>query len=113
MPEQIFPTIPGCDFHGCSEERKVLVVAREMHALPRFSIVSPVVPKSPLAEGSPEAFEVMKAKTPQVFWSTRYVPFYQTGTTCITFAILTFPKEISWREPGFVRMKSSVARAIF
>jgi hypothetical protein len=76
MPEQCFRTISSFNFRGGLEEHKVLVVTWEVHTLPWFSIISPVVPEPPLTEGSPKTLKVMKAEAPQVFRPICYVSFY-------------------------------------
>jgi hypothetical protein len=75
MPEQCFLAISYFDFCGGLEECKVLVVTWERHALPWFRIISPVVPKQPLMEGSPKALKVVNIVATKVFRSACYVPF--------------------------------------
>jgi hypothetical protein len=76
MSKHRFLLIADSDAGGSLKKRKVHIITRDGHSLPRLAIISLVVPEPSLRQGPSEMAEVVNAKAALLFGPADYIPFY-------------------------------------
>jgi hypothetical protein len=76
MLKHHFLPIADSDAGGSLKKRKVSIVTRDGHSLPRLVIIGPVVSEPSLPQGPFKTVEVVNAKAALLLGPVDYVPFY-------------------------------------
>jgi hypothetical protein len=76
MSKHRFLPIADSDVDGSLEKRKVNIVTRDGHSLPRLVVIGPVVPEPSLPQDPSETAKVVNAKAALLLGPADYIPFY-------------------------------------